>query len=111
MDKSQVPVGLVQTVDNEDIKLPLKDVILLNFFALGVECLGISPLEPAFKASWIRMNLEEAYGEALYRHGFPIIYFKMGDKEHPIDAAMIAETKKILRNLESSEELTLPYAI
>jgi hypothetical protein len=108
LDENQNPIGLVQTVDSDTIDLPMKDVVLLNFFTLGVECLGISPLEPAFKASWIRMNLEEAYGEALYRHGFPIIYFKIGDVDHPIDAPLIAEAKKILRDLESAEELILP---
>jgi hypothetical protein len=108
LDESLNPVGLEQTVDNEKIELPMKDVVLLNFFTLGVECLGISPLEPAFKASWIRMNLEEAYGEALFRHGFPIIYLNIGDATHPIDSPMIAEAKKILKDLESAEELILP---
>lgn len=108
LDDNSNPVGLVQTVDSESIDFPMSDIVLLNFFTLGVECLGISPLEPAFKISWIRMNLEEAYGEALYRHGFPIIYFNIGDENHPIDAALIADAKKVLRNLESAEELILP---
>jgi hypothetical protein len=108
MDQNLNPVGLVQTVDNEEIKFSMNEVILLNFFTLGPECLGISPLEPAFKPSWIRMNLEEAYGEALYRHGFPVIYFNIGDADHPVDAALIADAKKILRDLESAEELILP---
>jgi hypothetical protein len=108
LDESLNPVGLVQTVDSEKIDFPMKDVVLLNFFTLGPECLGISPLEPAFKISWIRMNLEEAYGEALYRHGFPVIYFNVGDEDHPVDAALIAEAKKVLRNLETAEELVLP---
>jgi hypothetical protein len=111
LDDNLNPVGLVQTVNSDSIDLPMKDVVLMNFFTLGVECLGISPLEPAFKASWIRMNLEEAYGEALYRHGFPIIYFNIGDLNHPIDAPLIAEAKKILKNLESAEELILPVWI
>lgn len=108
LDKNLNPIGLVQTIDNDGTNFPMNDIVLLNFFTLGVECLGISALEPAFKASWIRMNLEEAYGEALYRHGFPIIYFNIGDINHPVDAPLIADAKKVLRNLESAEELILP---
>lgn len=108
LDDSSNPIGLVQTVDDASIDLPMKDVILLNFFTLGIECLGISPIEPAFKASWIRLNLEEAYGEALYRHGFPIIYLNVGDKDHPMDAPLMADARKVLKDLESAEELILP---
>ena len=108
IDENLNPIGLVQVVDNEEIPFVMKDIVLLNFFTLGIECLGISPLEPAFKASWIRMNLEEAYGEALFRHGFPILYFNIGDADHPIDAPLIAEAKKVLKDLESAQEVILP---
>lgn len=91
--------------------LPRKDVILLNFFTLGLECLGISPLEPAFKPAWIRLNLEEAYGEACYRHGFPQYYFKIGDAEHEVTPQLIKRARKILRNFDTVNELILPHWI
>jgi len=110
LDKNQNPIGFEQEPEDgaQKIFLPREDIILLNFFTLGPECLGISPLETAFKASWIRLNLEEAYGEAIYRHGYPLYYFKVGDPEHPITPELIRDAKKILRDFDTAQELILP---
>lgn len=110
VDEYGDPVGFVQKpeVSGEEIDLDRDNIILLRFFTLGRECLGISPLEPAFKCSWIRLNLEQAYGEAIYRHGYPLYYFKVGDKDHPTNPALIAEAKKLLKNFDTAQELILP---
>lgn len=109
VDKYGDPIGFVQTTeDGEKIPLLRDDVILLRFFTLGRECLGISPLEPAFKSAWIRLNLEQAYGEAIYRHGYPLYYFKVGDKEHQINPELIRDAKRILKNFDTAQELILP---
>lgn len=102
------PVGYVQETDEGTIELDKSDVVHLKFFSLGKECLGISPLEPAYNAAWIRLNLELAFGEATYRHGFPLHYFRIGDEEHPVTPELIKEAKRILRDLESASELILP---
>lgn len=103
------PVGFVQVQEGgADINLKREEVVLLRLFTLGRECLGITPLEPAFKAAWIRLNLEEAYGEAIFRHGYPLYYFKVGDKDHPITVELIRDAKKILKNFDTADELILP---
>lgn len=107
-EKTQEPIGFTQVTPEGTITLDRNDIVLLRFFYLGPECLGISPLEPAFKASWIRLNLEEAYGEAIYRHGYPVFYFRVGDEEHPVTAELIKEAKKILKDVDVSSEIILP---
>lgn len=107
-EATQEPKGFVQSTTEGDIELDRNDIILLRFFYLGKECLGISPIEPAFRAAWIRLNLEDSYGEAMYRHGFPTYYFKIGDEQHPVTPELIREAKKILRDFDSSSEIILP---
>ena len=108
-DEHGVPEGLIWTDPNgQDKELLMKDAILLRFFTLGPETLGISPLEPAYKASWIRMNLEEAYGEAMYRIGYPTMTFTIGDADHPTSPELIKEAKKVLANMDTASQLILP---
>jgi len=90
-----------------------EELLLIKFYSLGENCLGISPLEPAFKASWIRLNLEEALGEAVFRHGYPLYYFQIGSPEYDvykrITPELIKEAKEYLKDLDTATELVLPW--
>jgi len=88
--------------------LPRNNALHIKFFSLGDKCLGISLIEPIFKMAWIRLNLEEALGEAVYRHGFPIYYFNIGDEKVLATPAKVKEAKKLLKNLDTAAELILP---
>jgi len=103
-----------KSVGNE-VKLKASEVLLIRFYTLGEYCLGISPIEPAFKTAWIKLNLEESLGEAIYRHGFPLFKFKIGTPEpgpwHEITPEKIKDARKILRTLDPSSELILPWWI
>jgi len=92
-------------------ELPRTRVVHIKFFGIGEESLGITPLEPAFKSAWIRLNLEESLGEAIYRHGFPIFYFKIGGEDNPCTPDLVKEAKNILKDFESVQELILPHWI
>lgn len=106
-------VGFVWKRKSEEQKLKPEEIILIRFYALGEYCLGVSPIEAAFKAAWIKLNLEEALGEAIFRHGFPILKFKIGTAEdgpwHEITPEKIKAAKKIIGNMESATELVLPW--
>jgi len=94
-----------------------REVILLKFYSLGEECLGLSPVEACFRASWIRLNLEEAIGEAIFRHGFPLFYYKIGSPESEsrgrgfVTPEKINDAKEILAGLDTANELILPWWI
>jgi len=105
--------GFVWKRKSEEEQLRPADVLLIRFYALGEYCLGISPIEAAFKSAWIKLNLEEALGEAIFRHGFPLLKFRVGTSEpgpfHEITTEKIKAAKKIIGNLESATELVLPW--
>jgi len=75
----------------------------------------MSPIEAAFKTAWIKLNLEEAIGEALFRHGYPIFYFRVGDPESPVwrevTPQQIKEAKDLIPSLDTVSELILPWWI
>jgi len=98
----------------EDKKFKPEDVIIIKFYVLGEECLGLTPLEAVFKSSWIKINLEESLGEAVYRHGYPIYWYKLGSieadaKGFEVTPEKVKEAKKYLHDLASANELVIPW--
>lgn len=108
-------VGYEWSRKGQTIELKPEEVLLIRFYTLGDYCLGISPVEAAFRSAWVKLNLEEALGEAIYRHGFPLLKFKIGTAEpgpfHEITPEKIKAAKKIITELESATELILPWWI
>jgi len=98
-----------------DIPLAGKEVLLIRFYSLGEYCLGISPIEAAFKTAWIKLNLQEALGETVYRHGFPLFHFTIGSSTSPtyseITPEKLKQAKKIIGNIDTVSELILPWWI
>jgi len=113
LDKKGNIIGYVWKNKVEETPLKPEEVFLLRFYALGDYCLGISPIEAAYKTSWVKLNIEEALGEAIYRHGFPVPKFKIGTPEegpwHEITPEKIAEAKKIIGKLDTGAEIVLPW--
>jgi len=94
----------------------ITEVIIVKFYVLGEESLGLTPLEPVYKSAWIKLNLEEALGEAVYRHGYPIYWYKLGSieadrKGFDVTPGRIKEAKDLLADLSSASELILPWWI
>ncbi|RLC87275.1 MAG: hypothetical protein DRJ03_06510 [Chloroflexi bacterium] len=115
MEGKKIAGFRVRLSDGSEETLKPEDVVIIRFYALGEFCLGLSPIEAAFKSAWIKLNLEESVGEALFRHGYPIFYFSVGDKESPIWKEVtpqhIKDAKDIIPSLDSVSELILPWWI
>lgn len=91
-----------------------EEIFLVRYYTIGEYCLGISPLEAAFKTAWIKLNLEEALGEAIYRHGYPIYSFAIGTEKSPyndVTPEKIKQARKIIGNMDTATEIVLPYWI
>lgn len=109
--------GFVQDITGQDKKyFKPEDVLIVKFYTLGELCLGMTPLEAVYKASWIKLNLEEALGEAVYRHGYPVYWYKIGSPEaeakgFEITPDKVKEAREYLKQLSTANELILPYWI
>jgi len=116
LDESGTPVGFRTSKLGrlEGEKYTPEEIFLVRYYTIGEYCLGISPLEAAFKTAWIKLNLEEALGEAIYRHGYPIYSFQVGTEKSPyqdITPEKIKQAKKIIGNMDTATEIVLPYWI
>lgn len=109
--------GFKQEISGQEPKtFKPEDILLVRFYVLGEECLGLTPLEPVYKASWIKLNLEEALGEAVFRHGYPIYWYKLGtpeaeEKGFEITPDKVKDAKEYLKDLATANELVLPWWI
>lgn len=109
--------GFVQKISGQDPKeFRPEDIVILRFFVLGEECLGLTPLESVYKTAWIKLNLEEALGEAVFRHGYPIYWYKLGspeaeEKGFEVTPEKIQEARNYLQDLSTASELILPWWI
>ncbi len=109
--------GYVQKIPGQDEKkFKPEELLFLRFYVLGEECLGLTPLEPVFKSSWIKLNLEEALGEAVFRHGYPIYWYKLGSPEaeakgFEVTPETVKEAQGYLQQLQTANELVIPWWI
>jgi hypothetical protein len=94
------------------MELPPERVVYIRFHTLGDNIEGISVLEPIFKPTLIKLNLEESLGEARFRAGFPIYVGYVGSEKLPevsIDQTTLDELSKELGDLEATKSLAFPW--
>lgn len=109
--------GYVQKIVGQEDKIfTPEEVVIVRFYVLGEECLGLTPIEPVYKSAWIKLNLEEALGEAIYRHGYPLYFYKLGtaeaeEKGFEVTPEKVKEAKEYLKDLATASELVLPWWI
>jgi hypothetical protein len=116
LDATGNPAGYTWRRMGTRVDLKPSECMVLRFYALGDYCLGISPVEVAFKAAWLKLNIQEAIGEAVFRHGFPLMYFNIGapDPANPyyeVTPEKIKQAKDIIGSLDTATELILPWWI
>jgi hypothetical protein len=55
------------------------------------------------------MNIEEALANAIYRHGFPIIWAQLGDLNHEPTPQQIENMLEKLKDINFKQEIATPY--
>lgn len=90
-----------------------RDQILhIRFYTLGDGLTGISPLESLFNPAVIRLNIESAMGEAIFRSGFPIWVGKVGDKEmRSAPTAVMKALANDLSTIDNKSYFVFPWYI
>lgn len=72
---------------------------------VGEEEEGMSPLEPGYKASIIRMNLEDTVGNAAFRS--LAVMAIVGDKDQPLEAVTDAQLDTVKNKLRELDQDTV----
>ena len=133
LDEYQNPVGYVETLPfgqipedipripipekyadrakltQEQIYFPPDRIAHFKLFTVGDGLYPIGLVEPCYKASLRKLNMEEALANALYRLGFPLLIATIGDQDHNPAPEAIQNALKDIKNIKYNESIAVPY--
>ena len=91
------------------IYLPKERVAQIKFSRVGDGFYPVGLIEPIYKTTIRKMNIEESYATSVYRYANPILRAKLGDLNHQPTPNQIKEVLQVLKNLNSKNEVSVPY--
>jgi hypothetical protein len=107
---------LPKELEAKGCSLPLNGIFLepkrvaqLKLFSIGDGFYPIGLIEPIYKTSLRKLNIEEALANAIWRHGFPTFLAKIGDANHEPTPQQVQNTLDKLRDSSFKQELAVPY--
>ena len=130
VDKFGNPVGYFQVLPYNDggavpqnqklppkVSKPFEKSLFIDFrtlaqiklYTVGDEFYPIGLIEPIYKDSLRNLNIKDALANAIYRHGFPIIWAKLGDLNHEPNAQQIVSMLSKLKDINFKQEIATPY--
>jgi hypothetical protein len=107
--KTNEPLGYVQTIIGKKIYFDANEVAHFKLYSIAADELGVGLVEPLYKTIQIKMNIEEALGQSIYRIGFPIYVGKVGDKDNPPMASVVDELGNALNDISYKNAFAFPY--
>jgi len=109
IDELGFPVGYKYTGRRPFVEITRENVAHFKLFGLGDIDKGVSPLEPLYKPTIIRLNLEEATGEGGWRFSIPPIIVEIPEGEtEEATATAIENMEKELKKSEPLVGLVVP---
>jgi len=104
-----IPEGVERPKSANSIFLNPEQVAQIKLFTIGDGFYPIGLIEPIYKTSLRKLNVEEALANAIYRHGFPIIWAQLGDLNHEPTPQQIENMLKKLKDINFKQEIATPY--
>jgi len=93
----------------DSIYLPKEKVSQIKFSVVGDGFYPIGLIEPIYKTTIRKMNIEQSYTSSVFRYANPILQAKLGDLNHQPTPAQISSILEKLKNLNSKNEIAVPY--
>jgi hypothetical protein len=130
LDMQQKPVGYTQTLPYgqfsfmempkqiippkvrlmpNQIFIEPKRIAQVKLFTFGDSFYGMGLIEPIYLNSIRKQNVEEALANAIWRHGFPIVWAALGDLQHEPTPQQVQTMLDKLKNLTFKKEIATPY--
>jgi hypothetical protein len=130
LDRFNRPVGYTQTLsfDNYNFNMikekpsdprvsllpnqlfvSVEKLAQIKLFTVGDGFYGIGLIEPIYVNSIRKQNMEEALANNVWRHGFPIVWAKLGDMSHEPTPEQVQTMLDKLKDLTFKKEIATPY--
>lgn len=94
---------------NQGREFKYNDILCLRLRTITDELWGVGVLEPIYRTTMRKMNIEEALAEAIYKVGFPVPIMYVGDKEHEPSANEVNQVDAQMKNFNYRKNVTLAY--
>lgn len=91
------------------IFLKPEQIAIVKLFTVGDGFYPYGLIEPIYKTTLRKMNIEESLANAIYRHGFPIVWAQLGDLNHEPTPQHIESMLDKLKNISTKQEIATPY--
>lgn len=106
--KTKEPVGWVQ-IDEEffqnSVKFDYDDIVHFQLYKLSNDPLAMGIIESAYSVFTNLRKIEDAYAEALYRHGYPNWDITIGTIDIPASAEDITDADDIAEDIVSGADV------
>jgi hypothetical protein len=89
--------------------IPAEKIAHIKLYSVGDGIYPVGLIEPIYKTSLRKLNMEDALANATYRHGFPVFHAKLGDQSHEPTPQQIQNMLKVLKDLNFKNEIATPY--
>lgn len=104
-----LPPHVAQPMSYRAIFMKPEQVAHFKLFTVGDGFYGIGLIEPIYRTSLRKLNIEEALANAIYRHGFPVIWAQIGDLNHEATPQQIENMLIKLKDISFKQEIATPY--
>ena len=105
----KLPPRVVRPSTGKSIFFYPNQIAMIKLYTVGDGFYGIGLIEPIYKTSIRKMNIEEGLANAIYRHGFPIMWAKLGDMNHEPTPQQIQTMLTKLKDINFKQEIATPY--
>lgn len=110
LDANGKVIGYVQNKNkHNEVKLKPEQIAHFKLYTIADSFLGVGLIEPLYKITQIKMNIQEGIGQSIYRHGFPIFKARLGDEKHQPTSEDMQKFGVVLQKINYLSELTMPY--
>lgn len=105
--KYEVPDTI--SLPNNAIYLPRENIAQIKMFKVGDGLYPIGLIEPLYKQSLWKLNIEKAMANSIWRIGFPTTVAKIGDQNHEPTPQQIVNILQKIKDNKFNTEMAVPY--
>lgn len=109
-----MPRNPVQVTDpfgryNQAMIIEKDDAAHITLYTIGDNPVGIGILEPLYNVINSKKMIERGLAQSIHRHGFPIMWVKVGDMNNPPNPDELQDAFTKLTQLNERSEIITPY--
>lgn len=109
VNREGIPDSVEYPAGFKAIFLKPDQIAIIKLFCVGDGFYPTGIIEPIYKTTLRKMNIEDSLANAIYRHGFPIMWAQLGDINHEPTPQHIESMLDKLKNISTKQEIATPY--